>query len=179
MNKLGYVTLSGRGRIDRLIADAVAGLEQSGLRLVGTVQTNIERADGRTCDMDLRLMPDGGDVRISLNRGPEARGCRLNADALEQSVAWVSAHLEGAELLVINKFGKMEAEGRGLRQSIARAMDLNIPVLVGVNGLNLPAFLDFAGELAEPIEPAPNAVIAWCLAACGRSLQAAPLAEGM
>ncbi|MDQ7774734.1 MAG: DUF2478 domain-containing protein [Paracoccus aminovorans] len=163
--KLAYVTLSGRGAIDALLAEVVEALEARGLRLAGTVQSNIDREDRALCDMDLRLLPDGPMVRISVDRGPEARGCRLNPEALERSVVWTEAALERAEFLVVNKFGKQEAEGRGLSGTIATALERGLPVLVGVNGLNLPPFLEFAGGLAEALPAERQAVLDWCLAA--------------
>ncbi|MCO5130158.1 MAG: DUF2478 domain-containing protein [Xanthobacteraceae bacterium] len=162
--KLGYVSVQGKGRIDLLLADVVERLEAQGMALAGTVQTNIERRDRPRCDMDLRLLPDGPTVRISVDRGAEARGCRLDAGALEQSVLWVAGALERAELLVVNKFGKQEAEGKGLAPSIADALERGLPVLVGVNGLNLPAFLAFAGGMALELPPDAAAVADWCFA---------------
>lgn len=164
--RLAYVTLSGRGAIDALLAQVVARLEAEGLRLAGTVQTNIDRDDRPLCDMDLRLLPDGPTVRISVDRGAEARGCRLDTGALEQSVLWTAGALDRAEMLVVNKFGKQEAEGRGLAATIAEALERDLPVLVGVNGLNLPPFLEFAGGLAQMLPPEPGAVLDWCLRAC-------------
>lgn len=163
--KLGYVTLQGRGRIDLLLADVVERLERHGVSLAGTVQTNIPRAGSENCDMDLRLLPDGPVVRISVDRGAEARGCRLDAGALEQSVLWVSNVLDQAEFLVVNKFGKQEAEGKGLSASIADALERGLPVLVGVNGLNLPAFREFADGFAVELAPDAAQVTEWCLAA--------------
>lgn len=160
--KLGYVTVSGRGEIDLLLAAVVGTLEADGWNLAGTVQTNIERTDRHHCDMDIRLLPHGPSVRISIDRGAEARGCRLDPDALERSVAWVSCNLEGADLLVINKFGKQEAEGRGLTCVIAEALDRELPVLIGVNGLNLQPFLAFSEGMAERLIPTSDAVIRWC-----------------
>lgn len=162
--KLGYVTLQGRGRIDLLLADAVDRLDAHGVALAGTVQTNIERGDRPECDMDLCLLPDGPVVRISVDRGAAARGCRLDAGALEQSVLWVSNTLDGAELLVVNKFGKQESEGKGLAGTIADALERGLPVLVGVNGLNLPAFLEFAGGIALELTPDADSVADWCIA---------------
>ena len=162
--RLGYVTLQGRGRIDLLLRDVVDRLEAHGVALAGTVQTNIERGDRPRCDMDLRLLPDGPTVRISVDRGAQARGCRLDAGVLEQAVLWVSHALDGAEMLVVNKFGKQEAEGKGLAGTIAEALDRGLPVLVGVNGLNLPAFLEFADGIAQELLPDAASIADWCFA---------------
>ena len=163
--KLGYVSVQGKGRTDLLMAEIVTRLEAHGVALAGTVQTNIDRADRPRCDMDLRLLPDGPTVRISVDRGAEARGCRLDAGVLEQSVLWVEGALNKAELLVVNKFGKQESEGKGLAGSIADALEHGLPVLVGVNGLNLPAFLEFAGGMAQELPPDAAEAADWCLAA--------------
>lgn len=163
--KLGYVTLQGRGQINLLLAEVVERLESQGVALTGTIQTNIHRDDRPLCDMDLRLLPDGPVVRISVDRGALARGCRLDAGVLEQSVLWVSSALENAEFLVVNKFGKQEAEGKGLTCAIAAALERGLPVLVGVNGLNLPAFLEFAGGMAIELTPDAAHVSDWCLGA--------------
>jgi len=163
--KLAYVTVQGRGRIDLLLAEVVDRLEAQGVTLAGTVQTNIERADRPRCDMDLRLLPRGPVVRISVDRGAQARGCRLDAGVLEQAVLWVSNALDGAEMLVVNKFGKQEAEGKGLAATIADALERGLPVLVGVNGLNLPAFLDFAAGMARELPPDAAGIADWCMTA--------------
>lgn len=161
--KLGYVSLTGRGATDAFLATVAAALKARGKRLAGTVQSNVERFDRRHCDMDLRILPDGPTVRISEDRGDLARGCRLDSGALEQTVADVMARLHGAELLIVNKFGKRECEGRGLVPAIGAALEAGIPVLVGVNALNLSHFLDFAGDLAIALPPDTAAVIDWCL----------------
>lgn len=115
--------------------------------------------------MDLIILPDGPVVRISEDRGDLARGCMLDSGALEQTVVAVQQRLEGARMLVVNKFGKREAEGRGLVPVIAEALELGLPVLIGVNGLNLAAFLAFAGEEVSPL-PADAVIVAdWCKAA--------------
>ena len=163
--RLGYVTLAGRGRTDELLAGVASQLEDAGLRLAGTVQTNLERLDRSKCDMDLRVLPDGPVLRISQDLGEGSRGCRLNTGALETAVAEVQARLDGVEVLLVNKFGKQEALGRGLAPVIAEALSRGLTVLVGVNGLNLPAFLDFTGEVAEALLPDPAAIVAWVHAA--------------
>ena len=82
---------------------------------------------------------------------------------LEAGVALVDRALDDApDILILNKFGKHEAEGRGFRQTIAEALSRGIPVLLGINPLNLEAFLNFAGDLAEEVGPQAGAIAAWC-----------------
>jgi nucleoside-triphosphatase THEP1 len=163
--EIAYVTLQGRGRTDELIAAVAERLTAKGLRLAGTVQSNHDRPDRKKCDMDLRVLPDGPTVRISEDRGELARGCILDSGALEQTVFEVERRLDGADILIVNKFGKREAEGKGLAPVIAEALHRDMPVLVGVNGLNLAAFLAFAGEEIEGLATCPDSVTDWCLSA--------------
>jgi len=168
--KIAYVTLQGRGRTDELIAAVADRLTAKGLRLAGTVQSNHDRPDRKKCDMDLRVLPDGPIVRISEDRGDLARGCILDSGALEQTVFEVERRLDDADILIVNKFGKREAEGKGLTPVIAEALHRDIPVLVGVNGLNLAAFLAFAGEEIEGLATCPDRVADWCRSAIARQI---------
>ena len=161
--KLGYVTVQGKGRIDLLLAEVVERLEARGMALAGTVQTNIERHDRPRCDMDLRLLPDGPVVRISVDRGAEARGCRLDAGALEQSTLWVAGALAKAELLVVNKFGKQEALGQGLRAEIAAGFLSGLPLLTAVREDMLGAWGEFVGEAWQRLPPERAAIEGWAL----------------
>jgi hypothetical protein len=47
---------------------------------------------------------------------------------------------------------------------IVQALDLGLPVLVGVSALNLPDLLAFTDHLAEPLPEDPAAIAAWALA---------------
>ncbi len=174
--KIAYVTLSGRGLIDDCLAEAVAELEGCGFRLAGTVRVLPADPHSHACDIDVRVLPDGPSRRISQPLGALSKGCRLDADAIETLSVAVESRIAGADLLVVNKFGKQEAAGRGLRQAIVMAIDADIPVLIGVNGLNLSEFLDFVGDQAEQIEGKPEEIVSWvcskCLAAAAPELSA-------
>ncbi|WP_289069546.1 DUF2478 domain-containing protein [uncultured Aliiroseovarius sp.] len=166
--KLGYTIAPGRGETNVFLSQIADRLLAQGVRIVGTVQTDADRTDGHKCDMDVRVLPAGRTIRISQDLGKASRGCRLDTDALESAVADVQAALvNGADLLLINKFGKHEAEGRGFRDVIAEALSREIPVLAGVNKLNRDAFLEFCGEAATEL-PADHASLdAWLYAAVG------------
>jgi nucleoside-triphosphatase THEP1 len=162
--KLGYISLPGRGANDLFLAQVVESL-QGRLRMSGTVQTNTARADRQKCDMDLRLLSSGEVLRISEDRGALARGCTLDTSVLAQAVVATEAALPCADILIVNKFGKTEAEGGGFAPLIGAAICMDLPVLVGVNGLNLPAFEGFADGLATALPTNIPTVIDWCLSA--------------
>lgn len=159
---IAYTMAPGRGDTDLLLHGFARTLIARGLRPSGTAQINSERADAGPCDMDVIVLPDGPAIRISQDLGTASRGCRLDPEALEEAVGLVSSSLEcGADCLIVNKFGKHEADGRGFRPVIARAVELEIPVLVGINGLNRQAFLDFADGMAREISPHATALVRW------------------
>lgn len=83
---------------------------------------------------------------------------------MEQTVFEVQSRLLHAEVLIVNKFGKREAEGKGLVPVIAEALDMGLPVLIGVTGLNLAAFLPFAGEEVAALPSEPTLIANWCKA---------------
>ncbi|MFZ0098305.1 MAG: DUF2478 domain-containing protein [Gemmobacter sp.] len=161
--QIGYVYSEVRGETDRLLADVAARLMAEGVAVAGAVQHNIACDDAHHCDMDVKVLPDGPVVRISQNLGAASTGCRLDAGALEMAVAEVAQRLPGARILIVNKFGKHEAEGRGFRQMVAEVAAEGVPVLIGMNSMNRQAFLDFAGDLAQPV-PATE-LMSWARAA--------------
>ncbi|MBE3638349.1 DUF2478 domain-containing protein [Mangrovicoccus algicola] len=171
--RIGFVTAEGRGSGDRLLCDLADHLAGRGIRLAGVVQHNTDRARDDGCDMDVTVLPAGPRLRISQSLGTGSRGCRLDAAALEQAVGLVGSRLEaGADLLLVNKFGKHEAEGRGFRDLIGSALMEGLPVIVGVSARNMAAFREFAGDLAEPVPADPAALRDWAEAALGAAAAA-------
>ncbi|WP_299779429.1 DUF2478 domain-containing protein [uncultured Roseobacter sp.] len=160
--KIAYTMAPARGDTDLLLCRFAQELGVRGLKSAGTVQINTECPDAGPCDMDVRVLPDGPVIRISQSLGPEAKGCRLDPDALETAVGLVRRSIRPeTDCLIVNKFGKHEADGRGFRDVIADALSLGIPVVVGLNALNKSAFLDFTGGLGEELEPDIRVLIQW------------------
>lgn len=147
---------------DALLWSVTKDLKARGLRLAGVAQLNKARADRHRCDMLLEELSSGKAVLISHDRGAHARGCRLDLDVLAAVVHDVEhALVQDAEMLIINKFGKEEAEGRGLRNAIAIAVDRRIPVLVGVPLRNRTEWLRFCGDIAVERPATRVAIEAW------------------
>lgn len=170
---IAFVTIPGRGMIDDCLADAVALMEDRGLSLTGTVRALPADQLAHPCDMDLRVLPDGPLYRISQALGAGSRGCRLDPASIETLSVEVEARLSASDLLVVNKFGKQECLGRGLCPVIVKALDQGLPVLVGVNALNLPEFMAFSGGLAKQLDPSPDAIWSWVQSVANRMTESA------
>ncbi len=162
--RLGYVSIKGRGATDACVAAAVALLRARGVALSGAVQVAAPGADQHPCEMDLAVLPDGPVFRISQDLGQASRGCRLDGDVLETAAVEAMARMDGTRALIVNKYGKLEAEGRGFVPLMIRALDRGMPVLVGVNQMNLDGFLDFAAGQATALPPDPQVIAAWVIA---------------
>ena len=162
--RLAAVTASRRGETDLILSELAGKLIRAGLRLAGVVQTNTDVPGRHHCEMDVRVLPDGPTICISQNLGPAARGCRLDPDGLERAVASVALRLDGADLLILNKFGKHEAEGRGFVPLIAEALSRDIPVLLGVSDLNRAAFDAFTAGAATRLPAEQAAILDWAQA---------------
>lgn len=160
--KFGYIVTDKRGAGDITLSTLAQRLELRHLRLAGTVQVNTDLEDGGGCDMDVRVLGGGSVIRISQSLGKGARGCRLNPAALEQAVAEVASRLDDrVDLVLINKFGKHEAEGRGFRPLIADVLERGLPLLVAVNALNLASFRAFSAGVAQELPGDPSSLEAW------------------
>ena len=160
--KIAYTMTGQRGDIDQLLLQLAQTLQGQGHRPAGIVQINTERDCDGPCDMDVKVLPDGPVLRISQSLGRGSKGYRLDPGALEAAVGHVDRSLaKQPYCLIVNKFGKQEAGGAGFRDVIAEALSRGIPVLVGLNPLNAPAFEDFSAGLAIELKPAEDNLLRW------------------
>jgi nucleoside-triphosphatase THEP1 len=152
----------GGAHVDDVLSGVVRILKGAGVNLAGSIQWN-ETAPNRTrCTMTLEDLASGRRILVSEDRGHYARGCRLNGSALEEAAVLAASSIEPhVDLVIINRFGKQEAEGRGFRQTIEAAILLDLPVLVGVNATNLASWEAFTGNEAEYLPCSIDAVLAW------------------
>lgn len=129
------------------------------------IQREIPETDNCCSIKDLENISDGVKYRISQTLEPGSRGCRLDFNGLANASVSLAGELEkGADLVVLNRFGKGESEGQGFRAIIQKAIELNIPVLTAVRDVYLPHWQEFGGEFAQTIQNANGKGLKWCLA---------------
>ena len=64
--------------------------------------------------------------------------------------------------MMLNRFGKAEAEGGGLRSAFVRAMEAGIPMVTAVRPPYVEAWSQFHGRLAIDLADGFRRVLAWC-----------------
>lgn len=167
MMRLASVSATGRGATDQLLSAVVERLQVKGVRLGGALRRKETLSEASNCSSDLWLLPEGPIARITQDLGAGSTACRMDAGALEEAVGTATARLVAGEvdLIVLNKFGVSEAEGRGFRALIVEALSRNVPVLTGVSDAHREAFERFAGGMVTALSPDENEVLAWCLTA--------------
>ena len=159
---VGFIRNPPDGSADRVLRTVAETLLAQGFRVRGVVSDHEPADDDHACDTALRLLPSGPVVSISQKLGRNARGCRLDSDALERVSAAVASGLaDGADVLVLNKFGKREAEGGGLRQAIGTAVAAGVPVVIGVSERNHDSFAGFVAELGVELPVETQAICRW------------------
>ena len=168
---LGVVVTADGSAGAAILGAAAARLRLAGVPVAGALQRDGAAADGGRTEMDLHLLDGTAVVRISQRLGPRSRGCRLDPDGLERAVGLVAAAIaRKPALLVVNKFGRQEAEGRGFRPLIGETVAAGLPVLTAVHPRMLDAFDAFAGELGVRLPEDADAVVSWALARAGNAV---------
>jgi len=160
---LGAVRYERGFDVDAMLRTTAEQLRERGLTVSGVVQHNRAPEKGYDADVNLIDLGTGQVMAITQDLGPHAQGCSLDQSRLLEAAGIVSRAIEtGSDLIIINRFGRSEAEGEGLLSSIAEAVTAGVPVLTSVRPPFLDAWRDFHGGLATELPPSPWAVLDWC-----------------
>lgn len=166
MTMLAAIPFASGFAIDTFMHGLVGRLKLRGLRLGGVVQHNDATCDDRCMAMSLEDVASGRRFPISQDLGSGASGCHLDAAGLAAAAAAFSDALAGrADLVIVNRFGKQEALGEGLRQEIAGALLAGLPLLIAVRRDFLPSWREFAGDDWLELPADEDAVERWAQAA--------------
>lgn len=139
---------------------AIKILRAQGVKIDGLMNKCTD--DGHHVSEVIQAIGDAREFVILQCLGKGSNGCKLNPLALaESSIVLRNAIEQHIDVLVINKFGIAEAEGRGLLDEYIRAITEQIPVVSLVHRKYLSAWHDFTAELGEELPIDVDAVINW------------------
>jgi hypothetical protein len=168
LDHIAVVAYGRTTRPDRALAEAVRRLEARGLRVEGLTQQP-KASDTSACALlFVEDIASGRRVPIFENRGAQARGCRLDAGGLATAAAWLrDAIARRPDVLFVNRFGRQEADGRGLYGEIAEAISAEIPIVVAIGEAVMPRWRTFSGGSGSPLPNDADVIELWCMnAAC-------------
>ena len=143
---------------DTVLRDFANDLNARGFRAAGMVQA------GKCADSSLSavLVHSGETLLLAQDFGPATSGCRLDLDRLQNAGARLAEALEaGADLLIVNRFGKRERDGKGLSHLIQRALDADIPVVIAVSRNRFADWIKFVGGMTVKLPCDRDAPDAW------------------
>jgi len=144
---------------DALLSAFTADLAGRGTRVAGLIQGG-HRAGAP--QLSAVLVHSGEGVELFQDLGSYAQGCRLDLQALTRAGQEIATAIDaGADLLVINRFGKQEREGKGLLYLIERALSADMPVLVAVPDYCFDAWVKFAEGMSVKIPATRGGLEGW------------------
>jgi hypothetical protein len=148
-------------------------LRQSGFRPVGLVQHG--HCHGEPADLSALLIHTNEQIRLFQDLGSCAQGCKLDVGQLLTAGARVATAIDhGADLVVINRFGRLEREGKGLSFLIEMAITSGIPTVIAVPADRFLDWVKFAEGMSVKLACDTASLHHWWSAMLGKS----GLAEG-
>ncbi|MCW1429904.1 DUF2478 domain-containing protein [Novosphingobium sp. JCM 18896] len=150
--------------IQRLLAEFVAR-HRGEARIVGLIEANDEAGGpDRQCGPGMLLsLADGRRYPMFQDLGAGSDACAFDPEGVVSAADAVAGQIAaGCDLVVLNKFGKYEAENRsGLVSAFQAAIVAEVPVLTSVSPRQAEAWDRFAAPFYTTLTPEAEALDAW------------------
>lgn len=126
-------------RLQALLTAAVAEWQAAGLRVAGVIAEAHGLPD-RACSAGfLRDIGSGEAYAMFLETSPVGTSCHLDANGVKDACDAVLGQVGRSDVVVLSKFGKLEAGGGGLAPAFAAVIAAGKPVLTTVSDLHRAA----------------------------------------
>ena len=153
---------------DQVLREFASDLKARGHRAVGLVQTAHHCTD--TPQLSAMLVHSGEELQLFQNLGTCSTGCRLDVGQLLDAGAQIANAIdEGADLVIVNRFGRQEREGKGLSYLVERALSADIPVVIAVPSHRFADWIRFADGMSVKLACHREALDAWWNAVSARN----------
>jgi Protein of unknown function (DUF2478) len=153
---------------DQILRDFASDLNTRGYRAVGLVQLGHHRLDAPK--LSATLVHSGEELQLFQDLGAGATGCRLDLGQLLGAGAQIASAIDaGADLVIVNRFGRQECEGKGLSFLIERALSADIPVVIAVPSHRFADWIRFADGMSVKLRCDRKALEAWWAAVSARN----------
>jgi len=148
--------------IQALLNDFAYRALRQGYRVAGVIELATGAADAGLRRRVVRDLSTGAVMSISQDLGQGSTACNLDPSGVIDACAAVERGIAaGADIVVLSKFGKLEAERSGLSGAFRAAIGAGLPVLTAVSPPMATAWGLFAGPLAQFIPADAGVIDAW------------------
>jgi hypothetical protein len=155
--------------IQQLMA-AFVDRNQRNLRIAGLIEG--VSGEGAACGGgQLHSIASNGSFSLFQDLGPGSTSCAIDPSGVVEAGEWVCEDIaRGCDLVVLSKFGKLEAENRsGLIAAFVAAMEAGLPILTSVSPRHMDAWSAFAAPFFVTLPPEIAVLEAWQAHARGHS----------
>lgn len=147
---------------DRLLTEFALHLRSQGWRVQGVIKETSARSKASARQMVLVDIVDDTRFTISHDLGSGSPSCAVDpGDVAAASVALRRGLAAGADLVVANRFGELEARGGGYAAAMLELMAKGVPLLTVVAEKHLEDWRRFTGNSAKQLRPRRDALRSW------------------
>jgi len=134
----------------------------AGARIVGVLEENPDPSNPACLEGGLRVIGSGETYPLFQDLGASSAACGLDAAGVLAACAVAQTQIEaGCDLVILSKFGRLEAERGGLRGAFEAATAAGVPLLTAVSPRYSEAWARYAAPLYVTLPPDLGAICDW------------------
>lgn len=148
--RFAAVVYDDRVSIDALLGAFAADLMRSGLHLAGVIQVPHEDGCGPRALSRVRDVATGELLPICRTVGGS---CRPDRARFERAASPIREGFRtGADLIVVSRFGRLEADGRGFGGEVRQSIATGQPLITAVRRGHVHRWFDFTGGVGTVLD---------------------------
>lgn len=157
-SRLAAIVFERDAPVDDVMRAFIGALREGGASVAGLVQ----QPGREERDLQVRDLSTGETLPIMQDLGAEATGCAVDPAAIAVAARMLDrARGEKPDLLVVNRFGRLETEGAGMIAEIGAAVAEGEAVMIAVPARYSDAWNAFAQGLDTQLGPDLAALQDW------------------
>lgn len=162
VKRIAVVRGASSGLIQSTLFAFAQQLRGQGLRVAGVVELSPCGDEERCKSLSVYNLASGETYPITQKLGPGSEACNLDPSGLALACGVIQDAIQsGVDVVVLSKFGKLEAARSGLCDAFRAAMMADIPVITAVSPQLAEDWERFAGDLSRFVDAHMNALTGW------------------
>jgi len=152
---------AGKGQADSVLLAFIDRLQRQGLTVRGLVP-GPQSDPGDCATRTVRDLETGIIYPIAQDLGKESSACCLDPGALVAAAPVLRrAIAQRPDLAIVNRYGVLEADGKGFADEMLTLMAEGIPMLTVVSPSHLEDWRRFTGGMAAELKPELPCLLDW------------------